>query len=481
MAVGHRPGGLAWLGLVELGAAGVSLLVPWRRLPSWATLLLALPAFAVLGWSEVLGLVPAQATGVPFVIVFAWVGANHRRWTSLALLPSAALAYVLAVRAGAGFDIRALLLTLAVCAIVGEIIAHAMDTAVQSHARAQQAARAFGAVARASAGLHHLDSGRVLDAVADAVIDLGYDGATLALIDTAQDSVRPMHVRGVAAQFGDRTFRGSDGATGEAWRTGQPVVVEDYQSSPLGIEQVRASGVRCAVAVPVLIDGGVVAVLHATSLRRRAVPEDEIEALRILAAAAGTALDNAQEFLAERTSAQQHATAAMTDPLTAVGNRRYADQMLDALRPGDSLVMIDLDHFKDVNDRFGHAAGDELLRGLATHLVRSLRVDDRVARMGGEEFLIALKGGGPARAEGTVQRLLEGWRAGQPATTFSAGVAHHGEGNAATTLERADQALYAAKAASRDTWRAYAPARLVPAQATHPSVGGTVSKPVVAG
>jgi diguanylate cyclase (GGDEF)-like protein len=294
----------------------------------------------------------------------------------------------------------------------------------------------------------------VLDAVADAVIELGYDGANLALVDPTGDGFRPMHARGVAQAFGEMSLRGGGGVTGKVLRTRQPVVLEDYPTSPLALEALASSGVRSTIAVPVFRGGDVVAVLYATSLTRRAIPDEEVEAMRILATTAGTALENAQEFLAQLTSARTHAAAALTDSLTGVGNRRYAEQLLADLTPGDSVVMIDLDRFKGVNDRLGHAAGDEVLRALATHLLAGLREDDRVARFGGEEFLVVLRGVTPTRAARTVERLLASWRATEPVTTFSAGIAHHSEGSSAEqTLERADQALYAAKDAGRDTWR----------------------------
>jgi diguanylate cyclase (GGDEF)-like protein len=143
-------------------------------------------------------------------------------------------------------------------------------------------------------------------------------------------------------------------------------------------------------------------------------------------------------------------TAAMEDALTGVGNRRRAAALLEGLRPGDAVVLIDLDHFKLVNDTAGHAAGDRVLVLLGRYLREAARGADTVARYGGEEFLLVLRSvAGSALA--ATQRLTQGWRDMQPLTTFSAGVAVHVDGRSpAATLGRADAALYRAKRTGRD-------------------------------
>lgn len=468
MAVGPdgQDGEYLLLGVAALALAATIARVPWQRLPAWSSLPLVVPGFGMVSATESLGLVPARASGVAFVLVFAWVGANHRRWTSPALLPLAGLAYALPTATAAeGLDVRALLLTLAVCVLVAEIIAHSRSVAADNQQRAEQATHAFRVVARASAGLHHLDPDRVLDSVADAVLDLGYDGANLAVRDQVRNTFHPTHGRGIATGFAGTTLQHSEGVTGEVYRTSRPVVVADYPSSDFAVPVIAAAGVRSVIAVPVFRGRDVVAVLYAMSRAVRQATDEEVEVMRILSATAGTALDNAEEFLAQQRVAQRHATAALIDPLTGVGNRRYAEQLLSGLRTGDSLVMIDLDGFKDINDRLGHAAGDRVLRELADHLVGSLREVDCVARFGGEEFLVVLSRLDPAHGEDTVHRLLQTWRERHPATTFSAGIAHHGPLAAEVTLDQADQALYAAKAAGRDTWRTYASTSVVPPRA----------------
>lgn len=140
---------------------------------------------------------------------------------------------------------------------------------------------------------------------------------------------------------------------------------------------------------------------------------------------------------------------AETDVLTGVGNRRFADHVLDSLRPGDAVVLIDLDCFKAVNDTHGHNAGDEVLISLAVHLRSQLRAGDHLARWGGEEFLVVLAGGGSGAAA-TVERMAHSWATPIAGTTFTAGLAEHQAGaTGAHSLAMADAAMYRGKRAGR--------------------------------
>ena len=139
---------------------------------------------------------------------------------------------------------------------------------------------------------------------------------------------------------------------------------------------------------------------------------------------------------------------ALSDALTGIGNRRAAMLALAALSPDDAIVLIDLDHFKRVNDVHGHDAGDLELQSLGRFLAESVRHDDRVFRFGGEEFLMLLAAGDSAAL---ITRLQADWAARGQLTTLSAGHAVHRLGaEPRGTLKRADEALYRAKNAGRN-------------------------------
>jgi diguanylate cyclase (GGDEF)-like protein len=230
----------------------------------------------------------------------------------------------------------------------------------------------------------------------------------------------------------------------------QPLVVEDYAGWDHSIEFYRHSGVRSLIGVPVLAGEQLVGVLAASTRSPRPISASDVEPLQALAEVAGAALMNVERYQAQRSVAAEQTLAALTDGLTGLPNRRHADQALTTLKPGTSVVMIDLDHFRAVNERLGHAGGDAALQAIARHLAVGLRGEDFLARFGGEELLLALPGRGLEAAAAVVERLASTWRATKPEATFSAGIALHTDGDVAATLARADDALYQAKHTGRD-------------------------------
>ena len=159
---------------------------------------------------------------------------------------------------------------------------------------------------------------------------------------------------------------------------------------------------------------------------------------------------------------------AVIDALTGLHNRRYLDNHLGTLfgdeaarRAQLSVLILDIDHFKGINDSFGHEAGDEVLRGFAERVRQHTRPIDIVARYGGEEVVVILPEAGLGEAQGIAERIRERVEAvpfsvlGATRTvpvTVSIGVAvRRGEDLcAADMLRRADLALYRAKAAGRN-------------------------------
>ncbi|MCE8009384.1 diguanylate cyclase [Aestuariivita sp.] len=176
-----------------------------------------------------------------------------------------------------------------------------------------------------------------------------------------------------------------------------------------------------------------------------------------------------------RTSVEIGLRAAVIDPMTGLFNRRYAMPYLSRvigqhIQGGRSfaVMLADLDHFKAINDRFGHVAGDAVLTETAQRLKNDLRAEDLIARIGGEEFLIVLPDASKKEAQVAAERLRkridaeafvlpEG--AGTAHVTVSIGVAvicqgvlrpHSGGDTTTTLLKLADDALYGSKGAGRN-------------------------------
>jgi diguanylate cyclase (GGDEF)-like protein/PAS domain S-box-containing protein len=156
--------------------------------------------------------------------------------------------------------------------------------------------------------------------------------------------------------------------------------------------------------------------------------------------------------------------AAGRDPLTGLANRRSIDEHYERLRPGDAVIVLDLDHFKTVNDTHGHAAGDQTLVTFATCITETLRGKDWAGRLGGEEFIIVARDGHRDGAQSVLARLADRWAATSPLITFSAGIAVHAIGvERHQTLARADEALYTAKRKGRNRTEVFTDPRSTPA------------------
>ncbi len=150
------------------------------------------------------------------------------------------------------------------------------------------------------------------------------------------------------------------------------------------------------------------------------------------------------------------------DELTRLHNRRFLLEALsreqaraDRLSSPFSVCLIDIDHFKSINDRLGHAAGDAVLQHFATLLAQGLRAVDVYGRFGGEEFLLLLPGSGREGAEGVAERLRARTAASEfplaSRVTVTIGVATYaGKEPVSTLLARADNALYQGKTAGRN-------------------------------
>lgn len=198
--------------------------------------------------------------------------------------------------------------------------------------------------------------------------------------------------------------------------------------------------------------GGYIRNLQHRVRRQRAILQEQRSDL----ADANARLEDAMERLEQ---------IAIQDPLTGLFNRRHflerlEEELARAERTGTRfhLALIDLDHFKAINDSYGHNAGDEVLRRFAVIAQDSVRRSDLLARYGGEEFIILFPEGQLEDITAVVERLRTsfadyqyGAALGNHSVTLSAGVTASRRGDTVTTLtERADRALYQAKESGRN-------------------------------
>lgn len=187
----------------------------------------------------------------------------------------------------------------------------------------------------------------------------------------------------------------------------------------------------------------------------------------VIALAALLAVVLAILALRHRRTSRQMRTLAMTDELTGLANRRHLLMQLAALieKPGAppcALLIADLDHFKPINDTYGHLIGDDVLRAVGAALKAAVREPALLGRLGGEEFLVVLPGADLQAARVAGERIREAVAAVDASPWFkhrsltvSVGVtvAQPGVDTVSSALKRADEALYAAKEAGRNCVR----------------------------
>jgi diguanylate cyclase (GGDEF)-like protein len=216
-------------------------------------------------------------------------------------------------------------------------------------------------------------------------------------------------------------------------------------------------GLRHTLVAPLTTDGGMIGALL---ISRRTAGNWPDAAQRLLV---GAAVESSAA-LSRAYSHRQAEARASTDALTGLPNRRYFDEFCALLarrrRAEDAVgvLMVDIDKFKGLNDRFGHQVGDEVLRAVAGAIVGAVREDDVPARYGGEEFAVLLRKPTRTVAVEVGERVREAVGAldlrrwGVSGVSVSVGVAVADDPDAAieAVIQQADQALYDAKRRGRD-------------------------------
>ncbi|WP_339898653.1 GGDEF domain-containing protein [uncultured Gilvimarinus sp.] len=196
-----------------------------------------------------------------------------------------------------------------------------------------------------------------------------------------------------------------------------------------------------------------------TFYRRQRFSESEQQTLETLLASLAFPLRNAQQY-------QEALQLALIDPLTRVGNRTALDNALERerqllMRKGEpfALILIDIDHFKQINDQHGHRRGDKVIRVVADTIDHVSRGTDMTFRYGGEEFALLLSGTGAAGALITAERLRSAVEALhithdeaiiRPTISLGISACLDAKETAGALIDRADRALYRAKKSGRN-------------------------------
>lgn len=224
------------------------------------------------------------------------------------------------------------------------------------------------------------------------------------------------------------------------------------QPTPVQTMLERA-GLCSFVLVPVVSRQELFAVLLVGDARSEPVASGVVETLELLAALGAADLRSMR-------ATHQLREQARTDPLTGLPHRRAFDEALQqalVLAPSaagltTAVVLVDLDHFKAINDAHGHPAGDEVLRRVARSLALALRSQDALHRIGGDEFAAVLEVQDVAELQAVADRLVEAGRAAGTSVSVGGCLAEDGD-DPECVVARVDAALYAAKAAGRDCAR----------------------------
>jgi diguanylate cyclase (GGDEF)-like protein len=260
----------------------------------------------------------------------------------------------------------------------------------------------------------------------------------------------------------------------------------DTTAASVPIPELAGLKLRSVVLIPLRANGDEIGLLVGASRFARQFDRGQGELASLLAAHAAASLDAAVALDRERRSAH-------TDPLTSLYNRRGLEDLLERAlgaaqedRSELSLVVLDCDDFKDVNDRAGHEFGDALLREVGVVLHRACPPGAEAARLGGDEFVVMLPGAGADAAFEATDRLSRELGHGLDQAGFplrlSAGISTYPyDGAAATQLLRAaDQALYHAKARGknqvvgfREILRGAPPTELPPARGDRSRTGAS--------
>ena len=405
---GVNVGALRLTGLVTMTASFAVPMLPWEkrgRLASYTVVVAAMIALVATDqWHHYSRNESAIAVyPIFFILIIAWAGLTQPRGTAaiVACFSGIALAAMLSSGGHGAAAVQCVAVTVPAAAILGEVVSWVYGRAIT---------------------LGHLDAGRrrALEALVSGASNL--QGA---LTDQESEAIV---VATATAMFGGTDTR---------YATAEQTTIDDGPEP----DDAHYDADDRELRIRVRGQSGILGTLTTTINEPDAFI---LDAARLYSQHIGTRLEQLR-VIDTLTDAATH------DPLTGIGNRRAAQASIETLTAGDAVFILDLDHFKTINDTLGHQAGDHVLTQLGDFLREFTRPTDSVARYGGEEFLLICRSTPSDAARHIANRLLDGWRAQRPLVTFSIGYTIHTYGEPSElTIEHADMALYEAKHQGRD-------------------------------
>jgi diguanylate cyclase (GGDEF)-like protein len=280
-----------------------------------------------------------------------------------------------------------------------------------------------------------------------------YQNATLFLMDKQEKQLHAVMTHGSSIDLiPEVRFDHGQGFSGWVAKEKKPVLLKDLRAD----RKEEASEVASFLSVPLIVQGELIGVINLSHSKPGSFDEDDLRLLTLISGQAASAIHKHLLY-------KEMETMAITDSLTGLYNRRHfleklGGEVLRSRRYGHSfsVIMVDIDHFKRINDMCGHSVGDAILKEFGALLERCARGSDVVARYGGEEFVILLPCTGRASALAAAERIRMDIEKHvfprRKRLTVSMGVATfpHSAADHLELLARADEALYAAKKTGRN-------------------------------
>ncbi|MBI5893688.1 MAG: diguanylate cyclase [Deltaproteobacteria bacterium] len=281
---------------------------------------------------------------------------------------------------------------------------------------------------------------------------------SLALFDERNEDMILVASKGFSSDFKkvDRWYIRQGGLTSYILNQKSPFVISDLKAYPDPNPVLIREGVRSLLAAPLTIEGRIVGILYVNDFKKRSFRADDVSLFSLLTVYAALTIERVK-------SIEEMRTLSITDGLTNLYNHRYLmEQMQKEIQRAErhnhplSVIMLDIDHFKEYNDKFGHLEGNKVLKSIARILTKTARTTDIVGRFGGEEFCIIVpeieKHGAVLFAKRLLNEVINVSPSFKKTVTISGGVAvFPKDGKIPVELiNKADMLLYKAKRQGRN-------------------------------